>query len=218
MPDTIRTRSARMSRFPRRSNSTLASAPATGPGLIPRVGLTRARVIAAGIELVDRQGLAGFADLTLASVAVEVGVAVPSLYRHVGSLADRRRAIAVDSVESLTLTLTRATTESSGRDAVGASGVRSAPQRMIDAISMLHSALHGFVVLELGGGFGLPDDPDRSFEVMVETVISGVERLAASVPTVPVLAGQDRQSGWSTEPTGGHHVQHHRRIQRLLGR
>ncbi|MFM9918607.1 TetR/AcrR family transcriptional regulator [Lacisediminihabitans sp. H27-G8] len=210
---------------------------------MPRVGLTRAGVIAAGIELVDRQGLAGFADLTLASVAAEVGVAVPSLYKHVSSLADLRRGIAVDSVESLTLALTRATTGRSGRDAVGAMShalrsfalehpgryaatqvaanprdpddaplsARSAdtvaviaavlrafdlpPERMIDAIRMLRSALHGFVVLELGSGFGLPDDLDRSFEVMVETVTSGVERLAASVPSVPVLTGQDGISG-----------------------
>jgi AcrR family transcriptional regulator len=201
--------------------------------LVPRVGLTRAGLIAAAIELVDRHGLSGFADLTLASVAAQVGVAVPSLYKHVGSLADLRRGIAVDSIEALTLVLTRATSGCSERDAISAMAhalrdfarehpgryaatqvaahprdpldaelaARSAdtvtviaavlrgfdlpPELMIDAIRMLRSALHGFVVLELGGGFGLPDNLDRSFEVLVETVTTGIERLAAPAPTVP---------------------------------
>lgn len=201
---------------------------------MPRVGLTRAGVIAAAIELVDRHGISGFADLTLASVASHVGVAVPSLYKHVGSLADLRRGIAVDSIEALTLVLTRATTGRSERDAVSAMAhalrdfalkhpgryaatqvaanpqdpldtelsARSAdtitviaavlrgfdlpPALMIDAIRVLRSALHGFVVLELGGGFGLPDDLDHSFDVLVETVIVGIERLAASAVDVPL--------------------------------
>ncbi|ANF33342.1 transcriptional regulator [Leifsonia xyli] len=49
---------------------------------------------------------------------------------------------------------------------------------LVDAVRMLRSAIHGFVVLELGGGFGLPDDLDRSYAVLVEGVIAGVERLA----------------------------------------
>jgi AcrR family transcriptional regulator len=208
---------------------------------MPRSGLTRARVIAAAIELVDRGGISGFADLTLASVASRVGVAVPSLYKHVGSLADLRRGIAVDSIENLTLVLTRATTGRSERDAVSAMAhalrdfarqhpgryaatqvaanpddpldaelsARSAdtvtviaavlrgfdlpPERMIDAIRMLRSALHGFVVLDLGGGFGLPDDLDRSFEVLVGAVVAGIERLAVPTPIVPVWAGKEVQ-------------------------
>ena len=39
---------------------------------------------------------------------------------------------------------------------------------LIDAARMLRSALHGFVVLENGGGFGLPRHLDRSFERMVD--------------------------------------------------
>jgi AcrR family transcriptional regulator len=37
----------------------------------------------------------------------------------------------------------------------------------IDAIRALRSALHGFVTLEAGGGFGLPVDIDRSFDRLV---------------------------------------------------
>src|SRR5439155_18272757 len=35
--------------------------------------------------------------------------------------------------------------------------------RSIDAVRVVRSAVHGFAVLESGGGFGLPDDLDRSF-------------------------------------------------------
>jgi hypothetical protein len=37
----------------------------------------------------------------------------------------------------------------------------------VDATRALRSALHGFVVLENDGGFGLPRDVDRSFDQMV---------------------------------------------------
>ncbi|MEV8212812.1 TetR-like C-terminal domain-containing protein [Leifsonia sp. NPDC077715] len=53
---------------------------------------------------------------------------------------------------------------------------------LVDAVRMLRSAIHGFVTLELGGGFGLPDDLDRSYAVLVDGVIAGVERLAATSP------------------------------------
>lgn len=50
---------------------------------------------------------------------------------------------------------------------------------LVDAIRMLRSAVHGFITLELGGGFGLPDDLDRSYAVLIDGVIAGVERLSA---------------------------------------
>jgi AcrR family transcriptional regulator len=37
----------------------------------------------------------------------------------------------------------------------------------VDAIRAWRSALHGFVTLETGGGFGLPNDIDHSFDRMV---------------------------------------------------
>jgi AcrR family transcriptional regulator len=41
----------------------------------------------------------------------------------------------------------------------------------IDAIRAFRSALHGFVALEAGGGFGLKVDIDRSFERLVRGVV-----------------------------------------------
>jgi len=46
--------------------------------------------------------------------------------------------------------------------------------RTIDAVRAVRAAVHGFVVLELEGGFGLPDDVDVSFDYLVTTVITGL--------------------------------------------
>jgi hypothetical protein len=40
--------------------------------------------------------------------------------------------------------------------------------RSVHAIRALRSALHGFVDLEVQGGFGLPEDVDESFALLVE--------------------------------------------------
>ncbi len=48
------------------------------------------------------------------------------------------------------------------------------PAEAVPVIRSFRSALHGFVALEAGGGFGLPDDVDDSFEVLVEVVVAGV--------------------------------------------
>lgn len=48
----------------------------------------------------------------------------------------------------------------------------------IDAIRTLRAGLHGFLLLESGGGFGLPQDVDRSFDALV----AGLDRALASWP------------------------------------
>jgi AcrR family transcriptional regulator len=48
------------------------------------------------------------------------------------------------------------------------------PAEAIDLIRGFRSALHGFVSLEASGGFGLPGDLDRSFDLMVEVLIDGM--------------------------------------------
>lgn len=59
---------------------------------MPRAGLTPAVVAAAAAEVADDTG---FARLTLAAVAQRLGVALPSLYKHVDGLDDLRRRVAV---------------------------------------------------------------------------------------------------------------------------
>src|SRR5690606_6751367 len=65
---------------------------------VPRAGLSHDAVVRLAVEVVDEAGATGFADLTLAKVAARAGVAAPSLYKHVGSLADLRREVAVLAV------------------------------------------------------------------------------------------------------------------------
>ncbi len=53
-------------------------------------------------------------------------------------------------------------------------GLGLPPAEAVGAIRSVRSALHGFVTLEAGGGFGLPDDVDDSFDVLIEVVVAGV--------------------------------------------
>jgi AcrR family transcriptional regulator len=41
----------------------------------------------------------------------------------------------------------------------------------VDAIRALRASLHGFVTLETGGGFGLPQDVTRSFDRLVDGLV-----------------------------------------------
>ena len=59
---------------------------------MPRAGLTSSIVVARGADLADEIGTD---QLTLAALASRLGVAVPSLYKHVGGLDALRRGIAI---------------------------------------------------------------------------------------------------------------------------
>lgn len=191
-----------------------------------RAGLSAEAVTRIALDLVDAGGPTGFADLTLAKVAAEAGVATPSLYKHVGSLAALRREVAVLAVRDLTEAVVRASLGRSGPAAVRALadamrdfarahpgryaavqvaadpadpaaaelaaagaevvGVMAAvlrgfdlpEDRAVDAVRAVRAGVHGFVTLELGGGFRLPQDLDRSFAVLVDMLVAGVEALA----------------------------------------
>ena len=45
----------------------------------------------------------------------------------------------------------------------------------IHAVRAMRSAVHGFVDLEIAGGFGIPIDVDKSFEWMVMAMLRGIE-------------------------------------------
>jgi AcrR family transcriptional regulator len=53
-------------------------------------------------------------------------------------------------------------------------GYRLRDDDAIDATRALRSALHGFVTLELAGGFGLPVDIDRSYERLVSGLVTAL--------------------------------------------
>jgi AcrR family transcriptional regulator len=50
------------------------------------------------------------------------------------------------------------------------------PERTIDAVRTVRALLHGFVDLELRGGFGLPDPVDDTFAYAVELVVAAMDR------------------------------------------
>lgn len=56
-------------------------------------------------------------------------------------------------------------------------------EEALHAVRAVRSALHGFISLELGGGFGYPLDLDVSFERLLAIVLSGLP--AASAQVVP---------------------------------
>lgn len=186
---------------------------------MPRAGLHRDAVVRLALEVVDAGG-----ELTLAAVAARAGVAVPSLYKHVGGLADLRRAVALvclaeltdvlraaldaagtrpaDQVRALAAALRGLALRSPGRYSVvqGSSWARDpqaaavqaaaagsvavvaealaglglAPERTVDAVRAFRATVHGFVMLELDGGFGLPDDVAASFERAVDLLVAGL--------------------------------------------
>jgi AcrR family transcriptional regulator len=177
------------------------------------------------VELVDSVP-GGFTGLTLAAVAARAGVAVPSLYKHIGSLAELRRAVALVGLSELLRRSSAVTIGVAGPDALRALGreirayatehpglyaaTQAAPdlddpaalalaqaaadtvavvaavlrgfglpeQRTVDAVRTTRAAVHGFVELEAHGGFGLPDDVERSFEVLLDVLIGGLAHLA----------------------------------------
>lgn len=90
--------------------------------------------------------------------------------RHPGRYAALQRAVPPDqddelceALGSVIIPVVTALTEA---------GVE--PERRIHLVRALRSALHGFVVLEAGGGFGRPEPTEESFNHLVEILLAGV--------------------------------------------
>jgi AcrR family transcriptional regulator len=84
---------------------------------MPRAGLNPAAVVAEASAVADESG---FHQLTLASVAQRLGVALPSLYKHVRGLDDLQRQMAALALRELCDAVTRATVGKSRGDALRA--------------------------------------------------------------------------------------------------
>ncbi len=84
---------------------------------MPRAGLSPDVVVAEAARVVDVEGPDG---LTLAVLAKGFGVAVPSLYKHVGGLDDLHARLAVLAAGELAVRLRRAATGRARGDAVRA--------------------------------------------------------------------------------------------------
>lgn len=84
---------------------------------MPRAGLSREKVVSEAAALADEVGLD---QLSMAGLANRLGVRMPSLYKHVESLAALRRGIAVTALGELGDRLSAAAVGRSGREAVSA--------------------------------------------------------------------------------------------------
>ena len=83
--------------------------------MAPRAGLDRDAVVAAAIDLVDREGIRA---LSLARLAEELGVRTPSLYNHVDGQAGLRKALWISAVCDLGDVLRSSILGRSGDDAL----------------------------------------------------------------------------------------------------
>lgn len=84
-----------------------------------RPRLDRDAVLAAAAQVVTARGWAG---LTMAAVAAEVGVRVPSLYHHVGTVEELRSALQVRTMRRLSDAFRDAAMGRSGTDGLVALG------------------------------------------------------------------------------------------------
>ena len=150
-----------------------------------------------------------FEAVTLAAVAEQLGIRIPSLYNHVDGLAGLRSLMSLWAVRELEDRLRRAAVGNAGADAIlsmadayrefahahpgvyrltlRAADLKEtelvtaaqetldllfaalrpydlATEDMLHTIRALRSVLHGFVDLEISGGFGMALDRDESFQ------------------------------------------------------
>jgi AcrR family transcriptional regulator len=84
---------------------------------MPRVGLNSSDVVASAADLADESGIG---SVSIAAVAVRLGVKAPALYKHVDSINDLRRRIATLAMTELGDALRDALQGKSGADAIGA--------------------------------------------------------------------------------------------------
>lgn len=127
-----------------------------------RAGLSRPVLVDAAIEILDERGVAG---LTLAALADRLGVAAPSLYKHVTNLAELRTLVGARVIEDMTGTFGTTVMGRSGDEALAAlmHGWR--------AYALEHPARYAAVPPDpLGAGPPLPAAAQQLLDVVVATM------------------------------------------------
>jgi AcrR family transcriptional regulator len=82
---------------------------------MPKAGLSHDLVVREAAQVADD---VGWENLTLAAVAQRLGVSMPALYKHIGSLDGLRHDVAVLAFTELAESLTEAVKGTSGQDAL----------------------------------------------------------------------------------------------------
>lgn len=112
-----------------------------------RAGLNTADVVAAGAVLADEEGIG---SVTIAALAKRLGVKAPALYKHVESLGDLQRRIAVLAITELGDAVRDALQAKAGKDALAA----------VFGVVQSYIAEHpGRYASTTGQEFGDADDP-----------------------------------------------------------
>ncbi|WP_246139921.1 TetR-like C-terminal domain-containing protein [Protaetiibacter larvae] len=134
-------------------------------------------VALAGVEGVTAAVRAATAGLTGAEALLGAGRAIRAYARrHPGLYAASQPAPGREASPELAAAAGRAV------EAVAAV-VRQAGlpvERTVDAVRILRAAVHGFILLEAAGGFGLPDDVEASYERLLAVLWEGLGVLRAS--------------------------------------
>jgi AcrR family transcriptional regulator len=183
----------------------------------PRRRIDQALVVQTAIQIADANG---FEAVTLAAVAEQLGIRIPSLYNHVAGLMGLRSLMSLWAVRELEDRLRRAAVGKAGADAILSMAdtyrdfahahpgvyrttlraaspdepelVTAAQETLevlfaalrpydlntedtLHTIRALRSVLHGFVDLEISGGFGMALDRDESYHRLIRAFIAGVE-------------------------------------------
>lgn len=130
---------------------------------MPRAGLSAKVIAHLGIEVIDAQGPEA---LTLSVVAARAGVAPPSLYKHVGSLAELRSLVAVRILGEMTDVATSAIMGLGGDAAI------AALMRRMRAYALEHPARYLAVPPDPVHDPALADAANRFLEVFLAVMRS----------------------------------------------
>ncbi|WP_067567798.1 TetR/AcrR family transcriptional regulator [Nocardia acidivorans] len=114
---------------------------------MPRAGLSKTEVVAAGAQLADE---VGYQNLALSALAEKLGVRTPSLYKHIDSLADLQRGIATLAMTELDLAV---------RDAMHGRSGSAALAAFANAFRQYVITHPGRYAATVGAGFYGPEDP-----------------------------------------------------------
>ena len=193
---------------------------------MPRAGLSAERVVERAAQIVDEHGLE---ELSLSRLAADLGVAPPSLYKHVSGMSDLVRGVSLRAMDELADHLAASVMGLAGPDALRAlanayrgfarahpglypmtqvpveasdrslsplrssaaqrtvdivtaalAGYRIPEERIIDAVRMTRASLHGFVDIEVHGGFAMAAPIDVSFDTLVDSLDAAL--VALGVP------------------------------------
>jgi AcrR family transcriptional regulator len=142
------------------------------------MGLTAEKVVAAAADLADREG---YDALVLATLAEELGVRVPSLYKHIGGLGDLQQRVARIGVAELCAAVTDAAAGKQAREALVAVCVayrryaRVHPGRYAAVVSAAANDLPAVdaVLLRIATDYGLTAEPAAHAAAAVRSAVAG---------------------------------------------